>query len=83
MLEKKPELKGKEVYVLDCIKISRETIGKSVPNAPMLGALMKISGMLELDYFLEHFIKLLGKKLPQKIIDANREAITRAYNEVK
>lgn len=83
LLEKKPELKGKEVYVLDCIKISRETIGKSVPNAPMLGALMKISGMLELDYFLENFIKLLGKKLPQKIIDANREAITRAYNEVK
>ena len=83
LIAKKPELKGKELYVLDCIKISLETIGKPIPNAPMLGALMKISGMLELDYFLDAFIKLLGKKLPQNIIDANREAITRAYNEVK
>lgn len=83
LIAKKPELQGKEVYVLDCIKISLETIGKPIPNAPMLGALMKVSGMLELDFFLEAFIKLLGKKLPQKIIDANREAITRAYNEVQ
>lgn len=83
LIAKKPELKGKELYTLDCIKISMETIGKSVPNAPMLGALMKVSNMLDLDYFLDNFIDVLGKKLPQKIIDANREAITRAYNEVK
>lgn len=83
LVAKKPELKGKELYTLDCIKIALETIGKPIPNAPMLGALMKVSNMLELDYFLDAFIKLLGKKLPQKIIDANREAITRAYNEVK
>lgn len=83
LIAKKPELKGKELYILDCIRISLETIGKPIPNAPMLGALMKVSNMLELDYFLDAFIKLLGKKLPQKIIDANREAITRAYNEVK
>lgn len=83
LIAKKPELQGKELYTLDCIKISLETIGKPIPNSPMLGALMKVSGMLELDYFLDAFINLLGKKLPQKIIDANREAITRAYNEVK
>lgn len=83
LIAKKPELKGKELYILDCIKISLETIGKPIPNAPMLGALIKVSGILELDYFLKAFIKLLGKKLPQTLIDANREAITRAYNEVK
>jgi pyruvate ferredoxin oxidoreductase gamma subunit len=81
-LDSKPELKGKDVYIVDCIKISMETIGKSVPNAPMLGALIKLSGLLELDYFLDAFKKVLGKKLPQKICDANMEAITRAYNEV-
>ncbi|MCE3039182.1 pyruvate flavodoxin oxidoreductase subunit gamma [Helicobacter anatolicus] len=83
LIAKKPELKGKEVYVLDCIRISLDTIGKPIPNAPMLGALMKVSNMLDLDYFLDAFIKILGKKLPQKIIDANKEAIIRAYNEVK
>lgn len=82
LLEKKPDLKGKELFILDCIKISIETLGKPIPNAPMLGALMKVSKMLELDFFKEAFKKVLGKKLPQKIIDANMLAIDRAYAEV-
>jgi pyruvate ferredoxin oxidoreductase gamma subunit len=79
-----PELQGKEdrVFVLDCVQISLDTIGRSMPNSPMLGAFVKKSGMFELDYFLENMKRVL-KKFPQKIIDANMEAITRAYNEVK
>jgi pyruvate ferredoxin oxidoreductase gamma subunit len=48
----------------------------------MLGALMKVSGMFELDFFLNSMKSVLSK-FPQKIIDANVEAITRAYNEVE
>lgn len=81
-LDSKPELKGKEVHIVDCIKISQDTIGRPIPNAPMLGALMKVSGMLDVEYFKINMAKILGKKLPLKIIDANMEAITRAYNEV-
>ncbi len=82
-LESKPELKAKEVYILDCIKLSLDAFGKSIPNAPMLGAFLKVSRALELDFFLESFRKVLGKKLPQKVIDANMEVIKKAYNEVK
>jgi len=79
-----PALQGKEdrVSVLDCVQISLDTIGRSMPNSPMLGAFVKKSGMFELDYFLENMKRVL-KKFPQKIIDANMDAITRAYNEVK
>ncbi len=79
-----PALQGKEdrVYVVDCVQISLDEIGRSIPNAPMLGAFVKISGMFELDYFLENMKRVL-KKFPQKIIDGNMRAITRAYNEVK
>ena len=83
LLAKKPELKGKNIFIVDCIKISQEEIGKSVPNAPMLGAFIKVSGLLDLDFFLQAFKKVLGKKLPQVTIDQNMIAITRAYNEVK
>jgi pyruvate ferredoxin oxidoreductase gamma subunit len=84
LIEGIPALQGKEdrVYVVDCIQISLDTIKRSMPNAPMLGAFVKVSGMFELDYFLENMKRVL-KKFPQKIIDANMEAITRAYNEVK
>ncbi len=74
--------KADRVYVVDCIEISLETIGRSIPNAPMLGAFVKVSGMFELDYFLENMKRVLAK-FPQKIIDGNMQAITRAYNEVK
>lgn len=49
-LESKPELKAKEVYILDCIKLSLDAFGKSIPNAPMLGAFLKVSRALELDF---------------------------------
>lgn len=83
LIDQKPELATKDIYTLDCIQISLDSIGKSVPNAPMLGALMKVSGMLEIGYFLESFSKVLGKKLPQKAIEANKIAIQRAYDEVQ
>ena len=82
LLKQADFLQGKEVYTIDCIKISQETIGRAIPNTPMLGALMKVSGLFTLDQFLEGMVKTL-KKFPQKIIDANNAAITRAYNEVK
>ena len=70
------------VFVVDCMQISLDTIGRAIPNAPMLGAFVKVSGMFELDYFLDRMKKVLSK-FPQKIIDSNMEAITTAYNDVK
>lgn len=79
-----PALQGFEdrVFVVDCIKISLDTIGRAIPNTPVLGAFIKISGIMSLENFLDSMKSTL-KKFPQKIIDANVEAITRAYNEVK
>lgn len=78
-----PALQGREdrTFVLDCLVISQETIGRPIPNTPMLGAFMKVSGMFELEYF-QNAMKSVLKKLPPKVIDANMIAIERAYNEV-
>jgi pyruvate ferredoxin oxidoreductase gamma subunit len=69
------------VYILDCFQIARDTIGKAIPNTPMLGAFMKVSGMYEIEDFKEKMKGVL-KKLPQNLIDANMIAIQRAYDEV-
>ncbi len=83
LIDSIPELQDIQdrVFVLDCLQISRDTIGKAIPNTPMLGAFMKVSGMFELDFFKEA-MKTVLKKLPQKVIDANMIAIQRAYDEV-
>lgn len=70
------------VFVLDCITISIQTIGRAIPNTPMLGAFVKVSGIFELPQFLQAMQKTL-KKFPKKIVDANVQAITRSFNEVK
>lgn len=76
------KLADKEVYTVDCIKIAQETIGRPIPNTPMLGALMKVSGMYDIEFFKKSMIRVLAK-LPQKIVDANMVAIQRAFDEVK
>jgi len=82
LIASQPKLQGKNVHTVDCIKIAQETIGRAIPNTPMLGAFMKISGMYDIEFFKESMIRILAK-LPQKIIDANMLAIQRAYDEVK
>ena len=81
LIRKQPKLAGKEVYTLDCIAIANETIGRPIPNTPMLGALMKISGMYEIDFFKDSMLNVLSK-FPQKIIDGNLKAMKRAMEEV-
>lgn len=79
-----PALQGKEdkVFVVDCLAIAQETIGRPIPNTPVLGAFMKISNMFPIEEFKESMKVILGK-LPEKIVDANMHAIQRAYDEVK
>jgi pyruvate ferredoxin oxidoreductase gamma subunit len=81
LLKEAPALNGKNVYVVDCIQISKDSIGKAIPNTPMLGAFVKVSQTLDIDLFCDAMKRIL-KKFPQKIIDGNLEAIERAYKEV-
>jgi len=82
LVASQPRLEGKIVHTLDCIKIAQETIGRAIPNTPMLGAFMKISEMYDIEFFKDNMKRVLAK-LPQKIVDANMLAIQRAYDEVK
>jgi pyruvate ferredoxin oxidoreductase gamma subunit len=72
-----------KVFTVDATTISVDTIGRVMPNTPMVGALTKVSGLLSLESVLEDMAKSFGKKFSQKIIDGNLQAVTRGYGEVK
>lgn len=76
-------LKSQKVYTVDATKISLETLGKFIPNTPMLGALVKSTGLVGLDKVLEEVKKMFSGKLKEEIIQSNLNAIKRAYEEVK
>ncbi len=76
---------GIKVYTVDASRISKETIGREIPNTPMLGALIKASSILDFKEMIEDTKKKLEKKFKSKpeVIEGNLKAIERAYNEVK
>ena len=74
-----------KVYTVDASRISRETIGRDIPNTPMLGALIKATHILDFKEMLEDTRIKLEKKFKSKpeIVEGNLKAIERAYNEVR
>lgn len=78
------KLKGAKVYTIDASGISKATIGRDIPNTPMLGALVKVSGVLDFDQMLKDTEVKLSKKFKGKpeIVKGNLEAIKKAYSEV-
>jgi pyruvate ferredoxin oxidoreductase gamma subunit len=74
-----------KVFTVDASTISKETIGREIPNTPMLGALIKATGILDFKEMFEDTKKKLEKKFKSKpeVIEGNLKAIERAYSEVK
>jgi pyruvate ferredoxin oxidoreductase gamma subunit len=71
-----------KVYTVDATKIAIEEIGRALPNAPMLGTVAKVTGLVALDSLLEDVKKSFGSKFAQKIIDGNLKAVNRGFEEV-
>ena len=70
------------VYTVDATKIALETVGRNIPNTPMLGALVRATGILDEEMLLEEIKKGLEKKFGAKVVEKNIEAIKRAFQEV-
>jgi len=79
------ELSGQKIYTVDASKISLETIGRPIPNTPMMGALIKVTEILPFESFMDVMREQLEEKFRTKpeVIKGNLEAIERAYREVK
>ena len=76
--------KGK-VVVIDGSKIAMETIGKPIPNTPMMGALVAATNIMDITHLIEDTKHKLEKKFRTKpeVIEGNLKAIRVAYEEVK
>ena len=75
--------KSTKVFTLDAAKISLETIGRVMPNTPMLGAFAKVTDVITLDALIDNFRENYSKKFSPKVIEGNIAAMKRGYNEIK
>jgi pyruvate ferredoxin oxidoreductase gamma subunit len=78
-------LKGAKIFTVNASGIAVEKIGRNIPNTPMLGALVKVSGLLDFAKMLANTEDKLKKKFAHKpeIIKGNIEAIKSAHDSVK
>ncbi len=77
-------LKDIKVYTVDASGISKETIGREIPNTPMLGAVVRVTNVLDFDRFMRDVtekLKIKFRNRPQ-IVEGNIRSIRRAYEEV-
>ena len=70
------------VACIDASGIALDTIKRDIPNTPMVGALSKVTGAVDLDAIKTLLVTTFGKKFGQEIIDANIASVERAYEEV-
>jgi len=70
------------VATIDASAIALETIGRDLPNTPIVGALARVRPVVALESLVAQLEKTFGKKFSRAIIDANLSSVRRAYEEV-
>jgi pyruvate ferredoxin oxidoreductase gamma subunit len=82
-VRQKLSLGKRKVYALDAYAIATAELGKAIPNVPMVAALVKVTGLMELDKFKQNIKLSLAKKLRPEVVEMNLRTIDRAIGEVK
>jgi pyruvate ferredoxin oxidoreductase gamma subunit len=72
-----------KIYALDAYTIARDELGRAIPNVPMVAALVKVLGLMDLDKFRKNIEVSLSKKLRPEVVKMNLKTISRAFEEVK
>jgi len=67
-----------KVAVVDATKIALETLKRPIVNTAILGAFVKATNLVKLEYVME----AVKQKVPPRTIEKNLEAIKKAYEEV-
>lgn len=75
--------KNQKIFCVDATGIALDTIGRNLPNSPMVGALAKISGLSEFEPLLKNVEKSFGKKFSPKVVEGNLIGLKRGWEEVR
>ncbi|MCD7872300.1 MAG: 2-oxoacid:acceptor oxidoreductase family protein [Clostridiales bacterium] len=74
-----------KVFTIDARKVSMECLGRYFPNTPMLAGIVKVSGVMEKETFLNEMEASFKHKFSSKpeVIAGNMNALKMAFDDVK
>lgn len=81
-LKKALNFNGK-IYTVDATKISLDCFGKNIPNTPMLGAVAKTIGLVNIKTLEEKLKQKFIHKLGEEGVNKNIKALEQGYDKVK
>jgi pyruvate ferredoxin oxidoreductase gamma subunit len=81
-IRKRLGLPSARVHTVDATKIALDCFGKSIPNMPMIGALLKVVDLMGIDELQAALTATFQNKFSRAVIDGNLEAVARAYKEL-
>ncbi len=76
-------LEGRKLYTIDATSIALEEIGRPIPNTVMIGALVAVTGVADVEHIKKDIDKKLGGKLSEDMLQGNMRAVERAFEEVR
>jgi len=81
-IRKKLGTKSAKVHTVDATGIALDTIGRPIPNMPMIGALLAVNDVMTVDELKGALVEQLSSKFTQAVIDGNLAAVERANKEL-
>jgi len=78
-----PFLEKKNLWVLNADRISKDEIGRAMPNMPLLGALVKAAGVVKLESVTADIREKFAAKFTPEVLRGNIRAVERSYREVR
>ncbi len=81
-IKKETGFKGK-IHTLDATKIAIDTVGRNLPNTPMLGAFVKLTKIIPIDAIKDSIKHKFLKKLGEEKTNATIKGVEIAFESVK
>lgn len=75
------DFKG-NLKIIDAIAIAMETVGLPASNSVMLGKIVQVTGVVELDSLKEEFRKIFEEKIGKEMTQKNILAIERGHDSL-
>jgi pyruvate ferredoxin oxidoreductase gamma subunit len=70
------------VACVDATQIALDTIGRNIPNTPLVAAMARVCGVMSLQNVLDHIEREFSKKFNAKVVAGNMASVSRAFEEV-
>lgn len=76
-------LKDAHVFTVNATRISLDTIGRNIPNTPMLASLLRAVPVVSRKAALQEVRNRLGSRISEEMVAANVAAFQRSYQETQ